>query len=139
MKYNHEKDAVIHQLRHQEAPLSFVKVITFKMVTSAIENQQIAVTLFVSALRQSGLDVTELGIDPHQLQTYFTSVERKYKGNCSVSCASTNPIYVAGIGNIYRPAGVIARSQGPDILCRVPVRVAACLSILRERGGIGSK
>ncbi|KAJ8117037.1 hypothetical protein OPT61_g1687 [Boeremia exigua] len=89
LKHDPKKDAIIHQLRHQDALMTTVKMTLFGMSTSGDEIQQATATLFVAALRQSGIDLTSLGIDPHQHQNYLTWLQDKYEGRPSALSPST--------------------------------------------------
>ncbi|KAJ4992832.1 hypothetical protein SVAN01_01536 [Stagonosporopsis vannaccii] len=84
LSHNLERDAKIHRLQRQDVLLKAIMTVIFALAQSGDKIEQITVTLFVSALKQAGIDLTELGIDPHQHETFLTWAKDLYENGSSV-------------------------------------------------------
>ncbi|KAF9701442.1 hypothetical protein EKO04_001051 [Ascochyta lentis] len=65
------KSTAVYQLEQQVVMFNNLKELLLSLVEVGNQRQQIAVIICVAHFLRCGIDVTELGIDPLQLQTYF--------------------------------------------------------------------
>ncbi|KZM20199.1 hypothetical protein ST47_g8661 [Ascochyta rabiei] len=90
------KNTTIHQLEKQVIMFNNLKKLLLCLVETGDQRQQIAVVICVAYFLSCGIDVTELGIDPLQLQTY-SDWATMVINNCPSPLAPTEGLRLKGI------------------------------------------
>ncbi|KAJ4315447.1 hypothetical protein N0V94_005949 [Neodidymelliopsis sp. IMI 364377] len=79
-----EQNTSVYQLSQQVSILDIIKMSILEMARKDEEIERACVSLFVAALDERGLDLTELGIDPKKFDTYYEWTYEMINGGYSM-------------------------------------------------------
>jgi hypothetical protein len=79
-----EHNTTAYRLSGQVSILNVIKMSMHEMAEKDEEIDRACVSLFIAALDERGLDLTELGIDPKKFDTYYEWAYEMVNGGCSM-------------------------------------------------------